>query len=275
MVQDVVTSKSFEENHPKSHWCHSLVTLQDPVRRNRFGRSIDQVGGQKTISKSLIVERTTDFLQKNIESWEGKLTKDLFDNCTIPHPKRDQTCAVFASGRRDVLNVPWLALCASMFPHTQPLLCPSLQSIQSDGAKVDHNDPNIRARALQSQSSMEAGKAQVSHRFVRVVNMGTSLRPKKWISAPTSIGSRLVSECYHVHDDNRFISHTKWARRLTCVLAGKSSCEGLLHWPCYGYLKEYSRIRFWVNCSSAGPSPGSSCQKRRIWMAFPEAGCLS
>ena len=129
-------------------------------------------------------------------------------------------------------------------PHTQPLLCPSLQSIQSDGAKVDHNDPNIRARALQSQSSMEAGKAQVSHRFVRVVNMGTSLRPKKWISAPTSIGSRLVSECYHVHDDNRLISHTKWARRLTCVLAGKSSCEGLLHWPCYGYLKNIQESVF-------------------------------
>lgn len=49
------TSKSFEENHPKSHWCHSLVTLQDPVRRrtNRFGRSIDQVGGQKPYQNHL------------------------------------------------------------------------------------------------------------------------------------------------------------------------------------------------------------------------------
>lgn len=77
-----------------------------------------------------------------------------------------------------------------------------------------------------------AGKAQVP-----------SLRPKKWISAPTSIGSRPVSDCYHVDDLSIHFSHE--VGQETYLRLGR---EEFMRRPALTMLwipREYSRIRFW------------------------------
>ncbi len=285
------TSKSFEESRgglkapPKIIdaivlWPCRILCAEEPTDlADPSTRWVD-----KDISKPPIVESTTtDFIQKKIESWEGKLTKDLGQ---LHHstPKEGPDMCSVCFGQADVLNVPWLAFCASMFPicHTQPLPCPSLQSIQSDGAKVDHSDPSIRARALQSLSSVEAVKAQVSHRLLHVGNMGPSVRPKKWISEPTSFGSRPVWECYQdmCTTIGSFLTRgpgdllASWQGR---VHAKAFSIDHAMDTWMPGCLKNIQESVFEflaAHCSSVGP-PGSSCQKRRIWMAFPEAGCLA